>query len=58
MLTMPASKAFSVERSSSRDFIRYYNPEEIKSHLDLSSVEIDMEGYVSQEFKEFYSDVV
>ena len=26
--------------------------------MDLSSVEIDMEGYVSQEFKKFYSDVV
>jgi len=51
-------KSFFSREDFVRDFIQYYVPEEIKSHLDLSTIEIDMEGYVSEEFKEFYSDVV
>ena len=51
-------KSFFNRKEFVQEFIWYYIPEEIKSHLDLSSIEIDMEGYVSQEFKEFYSDVV
>jgi predicted transposase/invertase (TIGR01784 family) len=51
-------KSFFSQDEFVRDFIQYYIPEEIKSHLDLSSIEIDMEGYISEEFKEFYSDVV
>ncbi|MDZ7759110.1 MAG: Rpn family recombination-promoting nuclease/putative transposase [Desulfovermiculus sp.] len=51
-------KSFFSREEFVRDFIQYYIPEEIKSHLDLSTIEIDMEGYVSEEFKEFYSDVV
>lgn len=51
-------KSFFGREEFVRDFIQYYIPEEIKCHLDLSSIEIDMEGYTSEELKEFYSDVV
>mgnify|MGYP000232194211 CR=1 FL=1 len=51
-------KSFFSREEFVRDFIQYYIPDEIKRHLDLSSIEIDMQGYISQEFKEFYSDVV
>jgi len=51
-------KRFFSHEEFVRDFIQYYIPDKIKSHLDLSTIEIDMEGYISQEFKEFYSDVV
>jgi len=51
-------KSFFSQEEFVRDFIQYYIPEEIKSHIDLSAIDIDMEGYVSEEFKEFYSDVV
>ncbi|WP_045214320.1 Rpn family recombination-promoting nuclease/putative transposase [Desulfonatronovibrio magnus] len=43
---------------SREEFVRDFIPEEIKKHLDLTVIEIDMEGYLSEEFKEFYSDVV
>ncbi|KXB09221.1 hypothetical protein AKJ60_00640, partial [candidate division MSBL1 archaeon SCGC-AAA385M11] len=51
-------KSFFSREEFVRDFIQYYLPEEIKKHLDLTIIEIDMEGYLSEEFKEFYSDVV
>ena len=51
-------KSFFSKEEFVRDFIQYYIPEEIKKHLDLTIIEIDMEGYLSEEFKEFYSDVV
>ncbi|EFI35483.1 putative transposase YhgA family protein [Desulfonatronospira thiodismutans ASO3-1] len=51
-------KSFFSREEFVRDFIQYYLPEEVKKHLDLTIIEIDMEGYLSEEFKEFYSDVV
>ena len=39
-------------------FIKHYLPEEITAHIDLDTVSVDLESYVSQEFKEFFSDVV
>ena len=39
-------------------FIKHYLPEEITSHIDLDTVSVDLESYVSREFKEYFSDVV
>jgi len=33
-------------------------PEEVTSHIDLKTVSVDLESYVSREFQEFFSDVV
>jgi hypothetical protein len=39
-------------------FIEHYLPKEITAHIDLSTVAVDLESYVSREFKEYFSDVV
>ncbi len=51
-------KSFFSREEFVRDFIQHYVPDEIKKHLDLTIIEIDIEGYLSEEFEEFYSDVV
>jgi hypothetical protein len=40
------------------DFLKKALPREIKERLDFSTIEIDPTNYVSDEFKEGYSDVV
>ncbi len=39
-------------------FIEHYLPKEITAYIDLSTVAVDLESYVSREFKEYFSDVV
>ena len=39
-------------------FIEHYLPEEITVHIDLNTVSVELESYVSREFKEYFSDVV
>lgn len=51
-------KTFFQDEELVRDFINYYIPKEIKSYLDLSVIEIDVSGFVAEEFKEFLTDVV
>ncbi|WP_045212212.1 Rpn family recombination-promoting nuclease/putative transposase, partial [Desulfonatronovibrio magnus] len=51
-------KTFFQDEELVRDFINYYIPDEIKAYLDLSEIEIDISGFVAQEFKEFRTDVV
>ena len=41
-----------------REFIEHYLPAEINSHFDLSTLSVDMEGYIAEEFKEYFSDIV
>ena len=40
-----------------QSFIENYIPFEIRSLLDLETMEIDLTGFVSEEHREFYSDV-
>ncbi len=51
-------KTFFQDEDLVRDFINYYIPDEIKAYLDLSAIEIDLSGFVAEEFKEFRTDVV
>ena len=51
-------KDFFGRREFALDFIKYYIPKEIKDHVDLSTIEVSIAGFVSEEHKEFYSDVV
>ncbi len=51
-------KTFFQDKELVRDFINHYIPDEIKSYLDLSVIEIDISGFVAEEFKEFRTDVV
>ncbi|WP_045217122.1 Rpn family recombination-promoting nuclease/putative transposase [Desulfonatronovibrio magnus] len=51
-------KTFFQDEELVRDFIKYYIPDEIKAYLDLSVIEIDISGFVAEEFKEFLTDVV
>lgn len=39
-------------------FIEHYVPKEISSQMDLDTLSVDLESYVSREFKEYFSDVV
>ena len=39
-------------------FIKHYLPGGIAAHIDLNTVSVEMESYVSREFKEYFSDVV
>ncbi len=39
-------------------FIRYHIPEEICSLLDLETIQVDLSGFVSQEHRKFYADVM
>ena len=41
-----------------RDFVRYYMPQEIVCDLDLDSLEVTSESYVSDDLKESLSDIV
>lgn len=41
-----------------RDFVRYYMPAEISSDLDLDTLEVSSESYVSDELRESLSDIV
>ncbi len=43
---------------NTRDFLKKALPREIKERLDFSSIKIDPTNYVSNEFKEGYSDIV
>jgi len=42
---------------NTRDFLKKALPREIKERLDFSSIKIDPTNYVSNEFKEGYSDI-
>ena len=39
-------------------FIKYHIPEEICSLLDLDTVQVDLSGFVSEEHREYYADVM
>jgi len=41
-----------------RDYIRHNLPVEITSWMDLSTLEVDTEGYVDDQLKTHFSDVV
>lgn len=41
-----------------REFIEHYLPAEISSKFVLSTLSVDMEGYIAEEFREYFSDVV
>jgi len=41
-----------------RDFVRYYMPAEITSELDLDSLEVASESYISDHLQESLSDLV
>lgn len=43
---------------NTKDFLKKALPREIKQRLDFSSIKIDPTNYVSNEFKEGYSDIV
>ena len=44
--------------NNTKDFLKKALPREIKERLDFSSIKIDSANYVSNEFKEGYSDIV
>ncbi|MGD2085787.1 MAG: Rpn family recombination-promoting nuclease/putative transposase [Candidatus Aminicenantes bacterium] len=46
------------DAKNTKDFLKNVLPLEIKKHLDFSSIKIDPTNYVSNEFKEGYSDIV
>ncbi len=39
-------------------FIKYHIPEEICSLLDLDTLQVDLSGFVSEEHREYYADVM
>lgn len=39
-------------------FIRYHIPEDICTLLDLDTIQVDLSGFVSQEHREYYADVM
>lgn len=39
-------------------FIKYHIPEEITSLLDLDTLHVDLSGFVSEEHREYYADVM
>ncbi len=39
-------------------FIKYHIPEHISSLLDLDTIQVDLSGFVSQEHREYYADVI
>ena len=41
-----------------KTYIRHYIPEEITSRMDLSTLEVDTEGYVDSDLKTHFTDVV
>jgi hypothetical protein len=41
-----------------RTFLNTVLPEKIKKRLDFSTITIDPTAYVSDEFKDFFSDIV
>ena len=41
-----------------RNYIRYYLPAEITSQLDLDTLKVDTEGYVADDMKAYFSDIV
>ncbi len=44
--------------NNTKDFLKKALPREIKQRLDFSSIKIDTTNYVSNEFKEGYTDIV
>lgn len=51
-------KSFFSREEVVNDFIRFYIPNEIQRHMDLSSLHISMTGFISREMKEYFSDVL
>ncbi|MFN2268131.1 MAG: Rpn family recombination-promoting nuclease/putative transposase, partial [Desulfonatronovibrio sp.] len=51
-------KSFFSREEVVRDYIRFYIPEEIRKHVDLSTLRISMTGFISKELKEYFSDVM
>ena len=47
---------FQVENA--RNYITHYLPAETVSRMDLDSLEVDIEGYVDDDLKHYFSDVV
>jgi predicted transposase/invertase (TIGR01784 family) len=45
-------------KENTRDFLKKILPREIKGRLDFSTIKIDPTNYISNEFKESYSDLV
>ena len=41
-----------------RDFVRYYMPAEIAADLDVDTLEVASESYVSDDLRESLSDIV
>ena len=41
-----------------RTYIKHYLPAEIVSRMDLDTLEVDIEGYVDDDLKPYFSDVV
>ena len=50
-------KVFS-DKENVRAFLKIAIPQKIKDAIDLANIDIDMTGYVSDEIKGYFSDVV
>ena len=53
-----AFKKIFKDVKNTKDFLKKALPREIKERLDFSSIKIDPTNYVSNEFKEGYTDIV
>jgi predicted transposase/invertase (TIGR01784 family) len=43
---------------NTRTYIKHYLPAEITSRMDMDTLEVDIEGYVDDDLKPYFSDVV
>jgi predicted transposase/invertase (TIGR01784 family) len=51
-------KKFMGRVENARTYITHYLPAEITSCMDMDTLEVDIEGYVDDDLKPYFSDVV